>query len=255
MRILKVFCSYNEEYHNFLNKVVDSILDKYGSQLNISALEEIELVDKRKYKYITDGKTYYGRTEVTSRLYELLPTLEIEDLENNNDYKLLRKTLYHEMGHINDMKIMPNFYKCIFQGFQSDDADIHSMSILFWVEYIAEKRTIGFENVDDMEVCEDFIITKWQCSKFEPYYSDDNKNFYNLTKLMPYFLARTMDRHVREKYLWRIDNNLLKEYIIEIDKELNFLETQGAFDDLIILNGLYEIIDKYYKRFMDEYGR
>ena len=74
-------------------------------------------------------------------------------------------------------------------------------------------------------------------------------------EIMPYFLARTMDRHVREKYLWRIDNNLLKEYIIEKDKELNFLETQGAFDDLIILNGLYEIIDKYYKRFMDEYGR
>lgn len=252
---MKVYCSYNEGYHNFLNKVVDSILDKYGSQLNISALEEIELVNKRKYKYITDGKAYNGKIEVTSRLYELLPTLEIGELENNNDYKLIRKTLYHEMGHINDMVLMPKLYGRVFQDFRNRNVNIHSMSILLWVEYIAEKRASGFENVDDMEVCEDFITTDWQCSKFEPYFSDDNKNFYNLTKLMPYFLSRTMDRHIRGKYLWRIDNNLLKEYIIEIDKELNFLETRGAFDDLIILNGLYEIIDKYYKKFMNEYER
>lgn len=252
---MKVYCSYNKEYHKFLNKVVASILEKYGSQLDISALEEIELINKEVLPYETDGKILSSKKViVTSRLYELLPTLKIGDLENNNDYKLLRKTLYHEMGHINDMKIVPNLYKCIFQGFQNDNVGLHFMSILLWVEYIAEKRTNGFENVDDMEVCEDFVLTEWQCSKFEPYFSHDNKNFYNLTKLIPYFLARTMDRQIREKYLCRIENNLLREYLIEIDKELNFLETQGIFDNAIILNGLYEIINEYYNKFIEQYG-
>lgn len=48
---------------------------------------------------------------------------------------------------------------------------------------------------------------------------------------------------------------ILKVFCSYNEEYHNFLETQGAFDDLIILNGLYEIIDKYYKRFMDEYGR
>ena len=202
MRILKVFCSYNEEYHNFLNKVVDSILDKYGSQLNISALEEIELVDKRKYKYITDGKTYYGRIEVTSRLYELLPTLEIEDLENNNDYKLLRKTLYHEMGHINDMAYMPNLYKCVFENVLKKAADINaSTSSLFWIEYIAEKRSSGFENVYDLEICDEFVDAEWKCS-MSSFFSDYNENnFCYLTKILPYFLGRTTHEKVRQEYL------------------------------------------------------
>ena len=253
MRILKVFCSYNEEYHNFLNKVVDSILDKYGSQLNISALEEIELVDKRKYKYITDGKTYYGRIEVTSRLYELLPTLEIEDLENNNDYKLLRKTLYHEMGHINDMTLMPQLYNCILESFESRKINSDSIVSLFWVEYVAEKRTAFFENIYNLDICDDFVKRKWHCSIADPYTHYSEKNFFYLTKLLPYFMARTNKKDLREQYLNRIENKLLIQYINEMDNEVRFLETKGIFDDVYFLKRLYTIIDKYCKAFMNKY--
>ena len=112
---------------------------------------------------------------------------------------------------------------------------------------------MGFENVDDMGICDDFVKEKWECSKFEPYFSNDNENFYNLSKLMPYFLARTKDQYIREKYLRFVGNEILREYIIEVDKELKFLEIQGTFDNPIILNGLYEIIYKYYKKFMKKY--
>lgn len=252
---MQIYCSYNQELYDFLNKVVGLILDKYGTQLNISTLEEIELVNKRKYNYITDGKAYTGRIEVTSRLYELLPTLDIEELEDNNEYKLLRKTLYHELGHINDMTLMPKLYGMMFKDFQNGDVNLYSISILLWIEYVAEKRTVGFENVNDMELCDDFVNEKWECSKFEPCLSGNNENFYDLTKLLPYFIARTTNEDIRNQYLDQIENRLVVDYIKEIAIEINYLESRGTFDDPEVLRGLYEIIDKYFNVFMNRYAK
>ena len=66
---MKVYCSYNQELHNFLNKVVKLILNEYGPQLNLATLEEIELVNKNEFAYETDGKTVSNsKIIVTSRL-------------------------------------------------------------------------------------------------------------------------------------------------------------------------------------------
>lgn len=252
---MKIYCTYSQELHRFLNEVVELVLDKYGSQLNINTLEEIELVNKRKYNYITDGKAYIGRIEVTSRLYELLPILDVEELEDNNEYKLLRKTLYHELGHINDMTLMPKLYGMMFKDFQNGDVDLYSISILLWIEYVAEKRTVGFENVNDMELCDDFVKEKWECSKFEPCLSGSNENFYDLTKLLPYFIARTANEDIRDQYLDRIENSLVVDYVKEISIELDNLESKGTFDDPEVLRRLYEIIDKYFNVFMNRYAK
>lgn len=252
---MKIYCTYSQELHRFLNEVVKLVLDKYGSQLNINTLEEIELVNKRKYNYITDGKAYIGRIEVTSRLYELLPILDVEELEDNNEYKLLRKTLYHELGHINDMTFMPKLYGMMFKDFQNGDVDLYSISILLWIEYVAEKRTVGFENVNDMELCDDFVKEKWECSKFEPCLSGSNENFYDLTKLLPYFIARTANEDIRDQYLDRIENSLVVDYVKEISIELDNLESKGTFDDPEVLRRLYEIIDKYFNVFMNRYAK
>lgn len=252
---MKVFCSYDVRYDAFLKAVVKLTIDKYGSQLNINALEEIELVNKRKYNYITDGKAYIGRIEVTSRLYELLPTLDIEELEDNNEYKLLRKTLYHELGHINDMTLMPKLYGMMFKDFQNGDVSLYSISILLWIEYVAERRTAGFENVNDMELCDDFVNEKWECSKFEPCLSGNSENFYDLTKLLPYFIARTTNEDIRNQYLDQIENRLVVDYIKEIAIELKYLESKGTFDDPEVLKRVYEIIDKYFNVFMSRYAK
>lgn len=252
---MKIYCTYSQELHRFLNEIVKLVLDKYGSQLNINTLEEIELVNKRKYNYITDGKAYIGRIEVTSRLYELLPILDVEELEDNNEYKLLRKTLYHELGHINDMTLMPKLYGMMFKDFQNGDVDLYSISILLWIEYVAEKRTVGFENVNDMELCDDFVKEKWECSKFEPCLSGSNENFYDLTKLLPYFIARTANEDIRDQYLDQIENSLVVDYVKEISIELDNLESKGTFDDPEVLRRLYEIIDKYFNVFMNRYAK
>ena len=58
----------------------------------------------------------------------------------------------------------------------------------------------------------------------DPYAHYGEKNFYYLTKLLPYFMARTNRQDLRQQYLNQIENRLLLEYINEIDTEIRFLE-------------------------------
>lgn len=253
---MKIYCSYNSELHEFLNEVVQLILKKYGSKLKLDTLEEIELINKEEVSYETDGKVLNkNKIIVTSRLYELLPTLVIDNLKNNEDYVMLRKTLYHEMGHINDMVFMPKLYNCVLENFKKRNINSDSISSLFWIEYLAEKRTAIFENVYNMEICDELVKQKWHCSIFDPYTHYGENNFFYLTKLLPYFIARTVNEDIRKKYVNRIENKLLVEYINEIDAELKHLETEEMFDNPAVLRGLYEIIDRYLNRFINRYGR
>ena len=77
---------------------------------------------------------------------------------------MLRKTLYHEMGHINDMMFMPKLYNCVLVDFENRNVNADSISALFWLEYLAEKRTAFFENVYNLEICDEFVKRKWHCS-------------------------------------------------------------------------------------------
>lgn len=255
---MKVYCSYDKDYDVFLKEVTNLVLDKYGSQLNLDTLEEIELIDNKSFsdEYETDGKVLSkSKFIVTSRLYELLPTLEIDKLNSNDDYKMLRKTLYHEMGHINDMVFMPNLYNCVFINFENRKLNADSISSLFWIEYLAEKRTAFFENVYNLEICDKLVTKKWHCSIADPFAHYGEKNFFYLTKLLPYFLARTNREDLRKQYLNQIENELLIQYINEIDDEVRSLETKGLFDNVRFLKRLYTIIDKYNKAFMNKYGK
>lgn len=254
MNIIKIYCSYSQELHEFLNKAVELVMNKYGTQLNLITLKEIELIKKEEIPYETDGKVLNAsKIIVTSRLYELLPTLEVDALSGNDDFGMLRKTLYHEMGHINDMTLMPQLYNCILESFESRKIKSDSIVSLFWVEYVAEKRTAFFENIYNLDICDDFVKRKWHCSIADPYTHYSEKNFFYLTKLLPYFMARTNKKDLREQYLNRIENKLLIQYINEMDNEVRFLETKGIFDDVYFLKRLYTIIDKYCKAFMNKY--
>lgn len=51
----------------------------------------------------------------------------------------MKQTIFHEMGHINDMVYMPNLYNYVFENSQKKTVNYILMSSLFWIEYIAEK--------------------------------------------------------------------------------------------------------------------
>lgn len=81
-----------------------------------------------------------------------------------------------------------------------------------------------------------------------------DNNFLYLTKILPYFLGRTTPENVRQEYITKIKNNVLIDYIGELDNELKNLETKGIFDDLDILNSLYRIIKKYERIFINKFS-
>ena len=245
---MKIYCSYNQEFHIFLNKVVELILQEYGSQINISSLEEIELVNKNEFEYDTDGRVEgNSKIIVTSRLYELLPSYEIESLHNNKEYKLSKRTLYHEMGHINDMVLMPNLYKCAF----IDDNNKEQIVSQFWLEYLAERRSDGFEGIENFDLCEQFVKESWKCTMISLDSNYNSKNFAYLVKVLPYFMVATQEPTIRNHYISQIKNNLLKEFICELNNEILELEKRDLFDDVAMLSGIYDIINKYYKKFYD----
>jgi hypothetical protein len=55
---------------------------------------------------------------------------------------------------------------------------------------------------------------------------------------------------LEDDFIAKISNSLLKSYICELVSELNRLENLLPFDDVEVLNGLYEIMNSYYKQFM-----
>lgn len=243
---MKVFCKYNKEFDSFLKKTVKYTIERYGQYLDVTDIEEIELQNIKDFSYETDGKTYDGGRKilVTSRLYELLPSFDIRKIKNDRNFKMLINTQFHEMGHATDWKKMPNLYNSVEMRPTSKDG----IASLFWVEYLAEKRSQAFSQSDDDSFCNNFAKSHWRAYKSDPE-STRHDNFTYLCKVMPYFLARTIGPDIRQQYLDIMENQLLKDFILEITKEIERLESIPFFDDIQELRGLYDIINKYFVEF------
>ncbi len=247
---MKVFCKYNKEFDSFLKKTVRYTIDRYGQYLDVTDIEEIELQDIKDFSYETDGKTYDGGRKilVTSRLYELIPSFDIRKIKNDRNFKMIINTQFHEMGHATDWKRMPNLYNAVIMRPTSEDG----IASLFWVEYLAEKRSQVFSPLDYDSFCNDFVTSHWKAYKSD-LDSTRHDNFTYLCKVMPYFLVRTIEPDKRKQYLDIIENQLLKDFILEITEEIVRLESIPFFDDTRELGGLYDIINKYFVEFQKVY--
>lgn len=249
---MEIICKYSLLLQKFLEDVVEYTINLYSDKIKIESLKCIELVNRNELEIETDGRTIDKGTKIilTSRLYEKLPFLEINKLQDNDNFHMIVNTLFHEMGHVTDWKIMPNLYNCI----KDDTPARNLLTSLFWVEFIAEKRSCEVDNVGCDEFCQDFVSREWKAYNFS-YDADDmnENNFFYLNKLIPYFLAKITTSDEGKKYLDKIVNSLLKEYILELQEECTKLEKEMPFDDLNKLNDLFEIMDIFYRKFVRKY--
>ena len=128
---MEIVCKYNKDLEIFLKQVVQYVIDNYGDNLKLNKLKIIELVKKEEFAYSTDGKTCDDGTKiiVTSRLYELLPTLNLQQLQGDENLEALINTLYHEMIHVTDWNNMPNLYSAVITMNNSK----HYLPGLFWL--------------------------------------------------------------------------------------------------------------------------
>lgn len=247
--MIKVTCSYNKKYEDFLVEVFNFVLTTYAQDLDLSALKEVILYKQEEFYYQTDGRTVGNGTIIvlSSRLFELLPCIRIKELSENSDFNLIVSTLYHEMGHVNDWLKMPTLYNKVMHT----DEPQNVMAILLWLEYIAEKRSCipKLTQKAHTDFCEAFIKWEWPAKDFN--YIDANmNNYFYLVKAIPYFLARSCDPQKRTDYLSRMRNPIVRSFALEIDKEISLLENRPIFDYEEPLEPLSSVIRKYRQVFL-----
>ena len=243
---MQIECTYNSAYEKFLKEVVAYVINFCGAELDLSGIEKIELIDSGEFEYETDGKIYNeGRNLiVTSRLYDQLEQLNIKDIENTENFQLIVNTLYHEMGHASDWKKMPRLYGLV----EENATSALGLASLFWTEYLAEKRSSEKGLVSYDSFCLDVAQSEWKVYKVD-FCKVGTDNFFYLCKVLPYFMGRTIASEKREKYLGIMKNSLVKEFILELDQEIKHLEKEYPFDAPEKLRDLYDIMNKFYKKF------
>ena len=241
---MKIFCQYNSQLDTFLKALVKYVLDLYGKQLLLDDLEEIEL--KERLSGSSDGRVEDGGKKIIlfSSLFSLLPTYTVSDLLENENYKLIANTLYHEMGHVSDMKMMPHIY-AVAQDLEKAE---QMLPAFFWVEYLAEKRSCSTNIIDYTEYCEDFSSCNWRAYKFD-FDTGTEENFFYLCKSLSYFMGRTTNLDMRRKFCAKMVNPLLKDLVDSLEKELFVLEDQLPFDDVEKLSILSHIMNEYRSKF------
>lgn len=66
--------------------------------------------------------------------------------------------------------------------------------------------------------------------------------------MLSYFIARA--ENTDEKFFDEIKDEILYKYVCELRVEIKGLLFKMPFDDIDLLKGLYELMNKYYKQFV-----
>ena len=233
---MRVFCAYNQEYDRFLISVVEYVIRKYGDNLDLRNVEEIELI-KTVEDSTTDGRFLGARIVVTERLYKMLPILDIMQLEDNEVFEEIAGVLYHEMGHATDMVRMPKMYSCVLY----EDLTLENMATYLFLEYIAERRTqyLGINEYDTF--CASIKAGEW--NKYDVWSSKDA--FYYLSKLFVYFIIKTNVKGNRREYLNDDKSQLLLEYVNALDHALQTVYSLLPFDEVEKCKPIADVMKKY----------
>ena len=141
-------------------------------------------------------------------------------------------------------------YPVLYDTIENSDDMEKALPSLFWTEYLAEKRSVSVDP-SAKDFCEEFVSTSWNIQKRSTGTATTGDFFY-LNKALPYFIVRA--EYINKDYFDRINNEIVTEYVSEVCGELQRLMEKPCFDDPKILEPLYEIINKYYKKFMKYRG-
>lgn len=180
---------------------------------------------------------------ISSRLYNQLPTLDINNLQGNEKFQLIVRTLFHELCHISEITTMPKIHRYSFSH-----KNIGYMIALFWIEYIVERKTCAKINSQIDELCIDAAENDWSISKLN-FTDADCSNYFYLTKVLAYVIARVRATGEMTIYLKTIRNPIVKSMIYELNKEVTHLEVLYPFDNMEILNEIKRLFEKYWESF------
>ena len=245
---MKVFCAYNHEYDRFLKSVVNYILCKFGDDLELNNIEEIELVKELENKN-SDGRYQGNRIVLAERLYRSLPCLDISLVENSETFKGIVGTLYHEMGHATDMVRMPKLYNDVFTAFVAEDVSVDLYAVYLFLEYVAERRSSVIHTKEHDEYCMTVESGSWNRYKNAP----AEMAFLFMSKILVYYIVRKEASCDFKSCFGK--NKLIAEYVEALSEALNFTYSELPFDDKEKCSVIKNAMERYLPAFVDEYAR
>jgi len=242
--MLSIICRFNHKYEVFLKDLFDYVITRYGNGLELSKLKSIEMVKSLSNE--SDGRMIDEKSiQISSRLYKHLPTLDVSDLHYNDTFKIIVKTFYHELCHISEISVMPQIHQ---YGFSQEG--INFMVALFWIEYIVERKSYAIINLYDNKLCTDVAKNRWNISKLN-YDEADCSNYFYLTKVLPYVIARIQVDGSANTYIKTIKNPIVQSMVYELNNEVLRIEVFYPFDGIENLRGIHELFEKYFDFFME----
>ncbi len=235
-------CKFNKNYEVFLKHVYEFVIENFAKDFNLSVLNKIEIVPS--LPCLSDGRIEGTTILLSKRLYDLLPTLDLDLLRDNDDFNLIISTLYHELCHLNEQTILPNIHAIC----NRDDIDIDYFVAQFWIEYIVEIKTNAVFKRNKSNFCDDIALNEWKINNAD-YDTQNTTNYFYLIKVLPYALAYYHNE--KSDYVARIKNPIVRNMTVELYDALSNIQNEYPVDDMNSLNEIKRIFLTYQKTFLE----
>lgn len=235
-------CKFNKNYESFLKDVYEYVVENFAKDFYLSVLNKIEIVPSLPCS--SDGKIEGTNILLSKRLYDLLPTLDPDQLRDNDDFNLIVSTLYHEFCHLNEQTILPNIHAIC----NRVDIDIDYFVAQFWIEYIVETKTNSVFKRNKSKFCDDIALNEWAINKAD-YNTQNTTNYFYLIKVLPYALACCQNE--KSDYVVRIKNPIIRNMVVELYDAISNIQNKYPVDDMNSLNEIKRIFLTYQKTFLE----
>ena len=210
-------------------------LDKLKKMCNslINSAEELDLRGFKGIKIIQDSLLHPTSDGNTRDKTILLPKDKTEKYLKEENYDLIKSTIYHELCHIDLSNKLPYLHDLHKQSMEEEDY-IKSFTIMIYIEYIAHLKSSKIETCKTKNIFYDSVNKKhWnfldECDKIM------------FIKTTPYIIGRDE----KSEYLNKLENSELRKRILEVAKELKKLPKSNFVDSYYILHDLEILVSKY----------
>ena len=214
----------NDESMEKLNAICENI-DENISGFDLCGFKGISIVSDNVLPEISDGRL--------ENMTILLPKRKTEHYFANNNDLLVKSTIYHELCHVDLANKLPNLHALHASCVKKEDY-ISATTIMVYIEYVAHTNSYNFESA---EIRSNFFksICDWEWD----FNNEEHKIYF--IKAAPYIIARDPNSN----FINDLDNEMLRENLIEIRDELKKITKNGIIDDYDKLIDLSRIVKKY----------
>lgn len=211
------------KYLDKLKEIINSIDVPY--EFNLDGFNGIKIISDSLLHPTSDGNLKDKTI--------LLPKNKTQKYLQNENYGLIKSTIYHELCHVDLSNKLPYLHE-LHKKYMNEENYIKCFTIMIYIEYIAHLKSSKLETTETQENFYKSVNQRnWDFS--------DNCDKIMFIKFSPYIIGRDKNN----KYIMKLENFELKERVLEVQSELKKLPTKNYIDNYFILSKLEILVSKY----------